>query len=75
MMTQLFAMPGGGEWIIITGVIIPWILGIRAILEREQETATRIVFVLLGIFIPIFSIGYWLYSLTKKKVNQTEKVI
>ena len=73
-MTPMLSMPGGLEWIFIAAVLIPWILGIRAVLDREQETATRIVFVLLCIFIPIFSIGYWLYTLLMKKADETKKI-
>ena len=71
-MTPMLSMPGGLEWISIAEVLMPWILGITAVLDREHETATRIVFVLLCIFIPIFSIGYWLYSLSKKKADETK---
>ena len=73
-MTLILSMPGGSEWILIAAVLIPWILGIRAVLDREHETATRIVFVLLCIFIPIFSIGYWLYTLLMKKADETKKI-
>ena len=73
-MTPMLSMPGGLEWIFIAAVLIPWILGIRAVLDREHETATRIVFVLLCIFIPIFSIGYWLYTLLMKKADETKKI-
>ena len=73
-MTPILSMPGGSEWILIAAVLIPWILGIRAVLDREHETATRIVFVLLCIFIPIFSIGYWLYSVSKKKADETKNI-
>ena len=73
-MTPMLSMPGGLEWIFIAAVLMLWILGIRAVLDREQETATRIVFVLLCIFIPIFSIGYWLYTLLMKKADETKKI-
>ena len=55
-------MPGGSEWIILCLVVIPWFLGIRAVLQNEQNATTRIIFTLLAVFVPPFAIIYWLYS-------------
>lgn len=65
-MTNLIALPGGAEWIILLLLIIPWFLGIKAVLVYEHSYLTRIAFVLLALFIPPFAIIYWLYSKSKK---------
>ena len=59
-MTTLISMPSGFEWVILLVILLFPILAIVKILERESSN--RLIYVLLAIFVPMFSLGYLVYA-------------
>lgn len=66
IMQTLISMPGGAEWILIILFVIPWFLGIRAVLINELADLPRIAFTILAVLVPPFAIMYLIYSMIKK---------
>ncbi len=71
-MTTLISLPGGVELLFVLPIILIMILAIVKILQRETTTFTKLVFVLLSVFIPIFALGYLIYAAIKPRLTHTE---